>query len=226
MNIEYNFTGRDFLERAFERKRVAFLEDYRISEKPAWIWQFMPAQTLKIDPENQSLQQAIRTGAVGDYANNWWNGFQARQSISFVFDGLSSARADIAPGYATEVHTDGHIIIGLWTFPDNIVHQDGTKGLGVADFYSDAPEEAVVVARSIYASLGYEAGIVFTSTLHQANLLPMVNGRGNILAAASGRQTLRWSVSELGTPADLDSAGEDAARQFLRIYGRRLPRVR
>lgn len=226
MNIEQQFASNDFLERAFEHKRVAFLADYRISEKPAWIWQFMPVQALKVDPENRYLQQVIMNGAVDSYANDWWSGFQTRRSTSLVFDGVSSARADTAPGYATEVHTDGHVIIGLWTFPDGIVHQGGTKGFGVADFHADAPKESAQVARNIYASLSYDAGIMFTSTLHQANLLPMVNNRGDILIAASGRQKLRWPVAEVSTPADLNSAGEDAARQFLRIYGRQLPRVR
>lgn len=226
MIIEQQLASNDFIERAFEQKRVAFLADYKISKKPAWIWQFMPNQVLNIDPEDRSLQQVIRNGTVDDYPDNWWNGFQARQSATLVFDGVSSAHADTAPGYATEVHTDGHVIIGLWNFPDDIVYQDGTKGLGVADFYADAPKDAVLVASNIYASLGCEAEIFFTSTLCQANLLPLVNNRGYILSAASGRQTLRWPVTKVGAPAELDLVGEDAARQFLRIYGRQLPRAR
>lgn len=209
------------LERAFDRKRASFLEDYELRSKPALILQAWPVEPLDVDTSNEKLQDAMRKGGGPASGDGWWNGFTFGWWPTLVFDGLSSKSEHSAAGWATEVHVDGHIVAGVWTFP---TASEGTSDaqLGVADFYSGTFKDFSYLATQILSSLEVSGAVHLTTTMHMADKLAYLAGRGRISAPAPNRKTLRWPIATT-TGADLTKTSSAMAVQFMRTYGRRAP---
>lgn len=209
------------LERAFDRKRASFLEDYELKSKPALILQAWPAAPLEVDILDQNLQDAMRTGGGPTADDGWWNGFTFGWRPTLVFDGLSSKTEHGASGWATEVHVDGHIVAGVWTFPEGAEGTDAPRS-GVADFYTGAFKDFSYLATQVLGILRGTGAVHLTTTMHLADKLALLAGRGRVSAPAPKRKTLRWPIATT-TGADLAKTSSAMAAQFMRTYGRRAP---
>lgn len=125
------------LERAFDRKRTSFIDDYELSSKPALIWQCWPTCELVVDTSNKKVREAIRNGGGSASNDGWWHGFKMGWESALVFDGLASTSDRAGAGWATELHVDGHLAAGVWTFPE-LGATSATPGPGVAEFFVGA----------------------------------------------------------------------------------------
>lgn len=207
------------LERAFEQKRKNFLDDYELNSKPALILQAWPVEPLSLDISNEKLREAMRQGGGSASEDGWWYGFKFGWWPALVFDGLSSKSEHGSAGWATEVHVDGHIAAGVWTFQEA---NEGTAApqMGVGDFYSNVFLDFTYLVSEVLGALGVSGAVQVTATVHLAEKLALFGGYGRISAPAPNRRTLRWPIATT-TVADLPGAGSAMAAQFMRTYGRK-----
>lgn len=210
------------LERLFERKRNGFLEDRELLAKPSLTWQCWPADALALDLSNDKVREALVEGGGPASTDGWWHGFKLSWRPALAFDGLTSSTDQGDAGWATALHADGHLVAGIWTFPE-LGTQSATPGPGVADFYAEAFRDFAYMAAKVYEAVGYTATLHLTSTMHQADKLPLLGGYDRVVAKASKRKTLRWPIAT-STIAELPEVGSAMATQFMRIYGRNLPK--
>lgn len=223
MTSAAEYSLEDALERVLARKRDSFAEDYGLRAKPALVWQCMPEESLDVDVVDDALRTAIQEGAGDVSDTGWWYGFNAGRRPVLVFDGLASTSAVDASGWATECHADGHFMAGVWTFPE--VSPNGqTPRAAVADFYVDAFRDFASVAGKVYEAVSYSSRVVLTCTMLQANQLPLAGHRDRIIAPAVQRQVLRWPMLTVESPGHLKVACSAMAAQFMRAYGRAVPK--
>lgn len=212
----------EVIDRAFDRKRANFLDDHDLRDKPVLVWQAWPVNELLFDVSSEKLQEAMRGGGGAASDDGWWYGFKMSWRPALMFDGLTSSADREGAGWATEVHVDGHISAGLWSFPE--VAQGGTTPvLGVVDFYVDAFRDFAYLAGKVMEAAGASGAVHLTATMYHADRLALLAGRGHIAAPAPKRKTLRWPIAIVDA-ADLLEASSSMAAQFMRIYGRSLPK--
>jgi hypothetical protein len=103
----------------FRRKLRNFCDDYALNGKPMLILQCCPTKPRELDVKSQVLVDALEAG-TGSQADRggWWYGFHAGRRPVPVFDGLAAYSAEDGQGWMTEIHSDGHLIGGLWNFPE------------------------------------------------------------------------------------------------------------
>ena len=210
------------LERAFHRKRSNFLEDYELSAKPALILQAWPTNALEVDISSEKLRESMRGGGGPASSDGWWHGFKMSWYPSLVFDGLASAKDLSGAGWATEIHVDGHVSAGVWTFPESSPGS-ANPGPGVADFYVDAFRDFTYLASKVFEAIGTSDAVNLTATMHQADRLPLLANPGRVVAPAPKRKTLRWPIATVNA-AECPRVGALMAAQFLRAYGRNAPK--
>lgn len=207
------------LERAFERKRANFLEDYDLKAKPALIWQAWTADKLEVDISDEKLREAMRGGGGPASDDAWWHGFKVSGWPTLIFEGLASTKDRDGAGWATEVHVDGHITAGVWTFPGS-GQGSATPGHGVAEFYVDAFRDFTYLASKVFDTAGASGAVHLTATMHQADKLALLADPGHVVAPAPKRKVLRWPIATVDA-AELLGAGSAMAAQFMRVYGRK-----
>lgn len=212
-------TGKDGLQRAFDRKRADLLDDYALATRPSLILQASLSGPAYIDLSNTQLQDAFRKGGGAKAGDGWWNGFQFSWWPRLVFDGLSS-KNDHDAGWATELHDDGHLAAVVWKFPGS---NEGSAeaGLAIADFYVCTFRDFCHLAEQVAVALGLSGPVQLTATLHKAHQLPLVDTRGRIAVAAPLRSTFSWPRVSVDA-AGLSAAGLIMAGRLMRIYGRKV----
>ena len=210
-----------FHEGVFKRKLDAFVEDYSLESKPALVFQAIPAGTTAIDVTKHSVQTALHEGADAISDTGWWYAFKASGRPVLVFDGLASSSNAGEQGWVSEVHEDGHLIAGLWTFPHVREHEQESQP-AAASFYVHAFRDFGFVARKVYEAASYSGGVVATCTLLQANLLPLAAPRGgSVIASASKRSVLHWPLQTAASLDVMDAVCASMAVRFMRTYGKR-----
>lgn len=220
-NAEYML--EEALERALGRKRDRFVEAYGLQSKSALVWQCMPEEALAVDVADQTLRAAIQEGTNAFSDTGWWCGFKVGRRPALVFDGLASTSDADASGWVTEVHEDGHFLAGVWTFPEVSANGQASRP-AVADFYVDAFRDFALVAGKVYEAASYTSSVVVTCTMLHANQLPLAGNRDHILAPAVKRQVLRWPLLRAECPGHVQVACSAMAAQFMRAYGRAVPK--
>ncbi len=206
------------LERFFHRKRDGFIEDHELRNRPALLWQCMPCTPLALEVSNEKIREAMRGGGADD---GWWEGFRMNGPPRLAFEGLTSVGGSGDARWATELHVDGYLAAGIWTFPELRSHS-GEVVAGVADYYADAFLDFVQLARGIYEAAQYSDRLRLTCSMHLATRLVLLGGRDQVIAPAPKRSTLRWPIVATDV-AGLGDAGVAMAAQFLRAYGKRRP---
>lgn len=207
------------LERAFGRKRTNFLEDYDLSTKPALIWQAWPTNELNVDISSEKLREAMRGGGGPASDDGWWHGFKMSWSPSLVFDGLASTTDRGGAGWASEVHVDGHLCAGVWTFPES-AHGSSNPWAGIADFYVDAFRDFTHLAGKVFEAAGASGAVHLTATMHQADKLALIANPGRVVVPAPKRKSLRWPIATVNA-AELPGVASAMAAQLMRVYGKR-----
>jgi len=207
------------LEQHFERKRVNFLEGYGLLSKPALILQCVPDEPLPLDLTAEALVDAIRAGGGPAADDGWWHGLKNGDRPCLTFEGLSTRRRSYPEDWASDVHVDGSLIVGVWKFPPSSSFEpDTVPGVGVGDFYVQLFKDFAYLASKLYEAVAYSGVLHVTCTMHHADKLPLVNGHGQISVPASKRSTLRWPIATVdGT--GMSTVGDAMAAQFMRNYG-------
>lgn len=211
----------DAIERALERKRVNLITDYDLTTRPALIWQCMPAEPLGLDVSQEELKNTLGEGAQGKSTDNWWQGFYSGRRVAVVFDGLacSTSLAQYDSGWITQLHEDGQLLAGLWTFPQVQARDPDAPTLVLAEFHQSAFHDFVRLAEKIYRVAGHRGAVFVTCTMLQAHTLPMANNNGRTQVSPVKRQTLRWPVLTVGDTLSFAKAGEMMAARLMRAYG-------
>lgn len=205
-------------ERRLRTQRDVFVEDYAIAGKPALIWQSAPLQAVVFDVSSKPLQSALQAGAGLISDNGWWDGFEAHASPSLVFDGISSSKVGSA-GWAFQVHVDGSMIAGVWTFPD-VQRRDDSRQLSLAPFYVEAFRDFGYVVAKCYEANAYQGASTLTCTMNSADMLALVGARDNIVAEPVKRKTLRWPLIQVSDLSGIEDGCRSMAVQLMRAYGK------
>lgn len=214
----------DAAERALQRKRGNLVVDYELTKRPALVWQCMPIEDLTLDVESEQVCAAIQQGAGDGSSDAWWYGFKASRGAKPVFDGLASAGASDAAGWATQFHTDGHLIAALWNFPElGVTGEPG--GLAVCRFHTEAFRDFAVLASKVYEAAGVSSALLVTCTMLQAPKLALADDYGRVLAEPANRPELRWRVLKCEGTSDLQSVAKSMTSQFLRAFGKFAPKT-
>jgi hypothetical protein len=154
-------------------------------------------------------------------SDGWWHGFKMTGRPSLVFDGLASTTGRGGAGWASEIHVDGHLFAGVWTFPES-APGSANPWVGIADFYVDAFRDFTYLAGKVFEAASTSGEIHLTATMHQADRLALVENPGRVVVPAPKRKALRWPIATVNA-AELPGAGSAMAAQFMRVYGRKAP---
>jgi hypothetical protein len=196
---------------------MEFIEDYSLGDKPALIWQWRPVDRVEIDVAAPAVHDLMSRGAVSSRVQAWWYGFRASYGIANVFPGLSSTDPRNAPGWAGEVHTDGHLIAGLWSFPEMAV--DGAPVPCLSDFHMEAFRDFAELSGAAATVVAYTGASCMTATLVAATSLRIVRS-GNHWGhqpRPSTRDTMQWRV-RTGSNDQLRAIGDAMAADYKRAF--------
>lgn len=217
MGIHDRLLRDEAFERHLARKRDAFIEEYGIAGKPAFIWQCMPLSAVVFDVSNANLQNALRQGKGSESDDAWWYGFRSGSMPLLTFDGIASS-IRIDGGWTTQLHVDGHLIASVWSFP-SIRQQDGTEQTVLPTFFAEAFRDFGSLTQNCYEAASCSEYVV-TCTLEQANRLALAGARENILAPPVKRKTLRWPLLQVSNTEEGNAAAHQMGVQFMRACGK------
>ncbi len=199
------------------RRLTDFVEDYSLGDKPALIWQWRPCDLVEVDVSAPGVHDLISRGAVSSRMQSWWYGFRSSYGVVPVFSGLSSTDPRNAAGWAAEIHTDGHLIAGLWRFPD--VSTNGTPAACVSDFHLDAFRDFAELSETAAAVIKSTGPSCMTATLLAATSLQFVRSgnhwRGQ--AQRATRETMQWRV-RTGPNSQVRAIGDAMAADYKRAF--------
>lgn len=196
---------------------MEFVEDYSLEDKPALVWQWRPIDQVDVDVTAPAVLDLMTSGAVSSRVQAWWYGFRSSYGIANVFPGLSSTDPRNAPGWAVEVHTDGHLIAGLWSFPEMQV--DGAPVPCLSDFHMDAFRDFAELAGAAATVIGSTGASFMTATLLAATSLRIVR-RGSHWGQQprpTTRDTIQWRV-RTGSNDQLRAIGDSMAADYKRAF--------
>lgn len=205
----------------FERKLKTFGTDYDLKERPVLVVQACPVDAhIEIDLADSATRVALAQGN-GDATNSSWSGLQgATSGLRGSLDGIACVSGYVPPIWASELHTDGHLIAGVWDF-------DRPTGSGkdafitweYVEFFEDFGRLAAIVAAKIDQKT---ADWLVTATLLCADGLQYgskANRRSNRLSPPLRRRHLEFRVRKCAGLDGLLRAAGLMAKDFQRAYG-------
>lgn len=215
MKTVEDFAFTEALERELERKRVNFIEDYGLQGKPALIWQCIPLESAEVDVTSSAVNKALQSGASEISDAGWWGAFEHHRSPRFAFDGIASGFEGVEWGF--ELHTDGHLVASVWTFPD--FDFDGQPGIAIPSFYAEAFGDFIHTAKKVNASASTSGDLLVTCTFIGADSLPMVDNHRRVLAQAPKRKSVRWPLLTVKSEGDWEKVSVAMSNQLFHAYG-------
>lgn len=212
-------TSEGRAERRFARKLQTFVSDYQLDERPALILQAGPADVeLEVDMTGAAVRVALAQGGDGS-SNTWWNGLQSTAgTLRGSVDGLAAVSGASPPIWASELHTDGQLIAGIWDF-DRGDPQRPLITWDYAELFDDFGRLAEKVARQA-APEGTNWWI--TATFLRSNAVHYgseANRRINRVTPPLRRPQLDFRIRLGVGPQGLRSAIDLTRRDFRRAYG-------
>ncbi|MGT2453879.1 hypothetical protein ACU4GI_11505 [Cupriavidus basilensis] len=200
-----------------------FAVGYVPQSKPALLVQASPdIRGLEVDLSGIALQAALRHG--NDRQHAWWGGLHAPSELQPVFRGLACQDSREAPRWACEMHRDGSVIAGVWTFPEG---GSGSDRPCLHDFYVGFFDDFVEKALRLTADLAQPYRL--TATLLQASALPFATssyGGWQGTAAAPRLDTLQWPLRLVSAPEHWRAAATLMNAELFGAYGQTLPAPR
>lgn len=193
-----------------------FFNDHALESKPALIWQCAPVHPLEIDARAKSAAEALRQGASDDQTDGWWHAFRNHYAIELTFDGIKSRFRSDDPGWASELHTDGHIIAGVWKFPEAALADKSVPVL--MDFYQNAFADFGSLATRLLGALPMDFPVYITCTLLHANDLGFQRERQPGQIRMIRRSELQWKVRLVGSKVELEAASKVMGQELLLAY--------
>jgi hypothetical protein len=205
----------------FERKLKIFGADYELKERPALVVQACPVDVfVELDLADSALRVALAQGSA-DATNSSWTGLQgAASGLRGSVDGIACVSGYVPPIWASELHTDAHLIAGVWDF-------DRPTGSGkdalitweYVDLFADFGRLVASVATKIDRNT---ADWLVTATLLRADCLQYgskANRRTNSLSPPLRRPHLEFRVRPCAGVDGLQRAVGLMAKDFQRAYG-------
>jgi hypothetical protein len=212
--------SRNDIEQALDdpnlaRKVINFAQDFFLWDKPALLWSCMPSVTLDVDPTRASVLDALRSGGRLEKRDGWWNGFASR-GPRLNFEGIAGVDATSDPGWASEFHSDGTVLCGLWSFPE----QNGKTF--VCNWHAAAFSDFGVLAAKLNKAVDYSGECMLTCTFFNSDG-PSYLQKDNIgfseVRPPQRRRILQWRVRRAATTDELSSLAEKMGAEYLRAYG-------
>lgn len=199
------------------RRLIDFVEDYSLGDKPALVWQWRPCDPVEVDVAASAVHDLMRRGAVSSRAQAWWSGFRSNYGVVPVFSGLSSTDPRNAADWAAEIHTDGHLIAGLWSFPE--VSVNGTSAACLSDFHIDSFRDFAELSETAAAVINFTGPSCMTATLLAAKGLQFVRSSTNWghQARPATRAMMQWRV-RTSPNSQLRAIGDAMAADYKRAF--------
>ena len=203
---------------AFLSRLLAFIQDYGIEDMPMLAWQCRPCEEAEIEVLGPPFLDVLPSGAVASTRTEGWCGFRSTHKPVPVFAGLSSAEPAGAPGWASELHTDGHLIAGLWDFSH--ASPAPSHGHCITDSHAEAFLDFAQFAERVARLVAPQGRFQMTATLvHAANLRFRWSDEIQHPAPRQVlREVLQWRVRS-GPVSELRAIGARMANDFRRAYG-------
>lgn len=212
----------DFAVRSrFDRKLRTFCADYDLTDRSALVVQASPADTpIELDLADAALRVALAQGGA-DAANSSRSGLQGTaSSLRGSVDGIACVSGHVPQIWASELHTDGRLIAGVFDF-------DRPTGSGndalitwdYVDLFADFGRLAVRVANKIDQNA---AAWLISATLQHADCLQYGskgNRHANRLSPPLRRRHLEFRVRKCAGVDGLQRAAGLMAKDFQRAYG-------
>ena len=204
------------------RKLKNFCVDYSLHDKPALVWQVMPTASVDVQWDDSQIPEVLRAGAGNTHnRDGWWYSFQSGRRPVPTFEGIAAYSFSDDQGWMTEVHSDGHLIGGLWSFP-NYPNQDGANRPALADFYQNAFIDFAQLALSMNSvgQLGFPC--LLTCTFINSDDISYVREKHPRLVASIKRKNLQWRVRTAASEAQLHSIMNLMSKELFHAFGQRL----
>jgi hypothetical protein len=102
---------------------------------------------------------------------------------------------DLVSGWMAEMHSDGHVIAGLWSFPEK------DAKLFLSEWHDRAFADFALLAKSLYAAAHQEGTLQITCTLLKASRLSFVgrDDRSQRNPRLLARPDLQWGFAHAPT---------------------------
>lgn len=210
------------VERRFARKRQAFLVDHDVSERPALVLQALPlGADIEVDVGDSSIKVALAQGG-SDGAAHWWDGLRSSASnLRGTVDGLACTSGTSPSLWASELHTDGHLIAGIW----DLDQAGGAECPRITWDYAEFFDDFGRLAAGLVAKLAKDANagewlatavIVRADSVHYGSY---ANRRSDRLRPPLKRANLEFRIRQCRGPQGLKMVMELMRRDFQRAYG-------
>lgn len=207
-------------ERRFAAKLRTFLDDYGLQAQPCLVLQARLVNAeIEVDVADPSVRVALAQGGV-DSSSSTWSGLQ-RSSAALLgsVDGISCVSSDAPPTWASELHTDGHLIAGVWDF--ELPGQAGPTFVTweYGEFFSDFGRLAGNVASKFQEGSG---DWMVTAILLRSDRLQYgsrANRHSNRLRSPLRRRDLAFRIRRCTGPDGLRRVAQLMGKDFARAYG-------
>jgi hypothetical protein len=204
------------------RKLHDYIVRHRLDERPALVVQACPVHAgLDIDVRGTQYSKLLADGS--GRLGAWWNGFtQLNARVEPSFHGIELVSFSEDPKWASELHTDGHLVAGTWTFPE-LPDAQGKVATVVPYFFTELFEDFVDIVAKLQQSLASPEGFDITATLWRANQLGFGRkstfGNNVTLCPPARAPTLQWRVRRAGDRTGLAQVATQMAGDLLGAYG-------
>lgn len=195
--------GRLKQEPEFLFRLQELLVNWKLGDKPGLVVQARPVGSRTLDVIAVKVRDALREGVDAHKVSSWWGEFEALRVLHNLH-GITGVVDSESPSWLTEAHRDGHMVAGVWNFPE--VPTRDTHVLAIVDWYRTFFLDSFKLMANVAASGGLDGEFRVTATLVNANMLRHAATNAASYAGLSGEvslaQNAQWSVltADIGTP--------------------------
>lgn len=162
-----------------------------LSEKAGLYVQVRPtAAGASLDVDAQAVRQVLQKGAEGE--ERWWDSLSAPQALSSVH-GITALMNSASPDWLVELHRDGHMLAGVWVFPD--VRTRDADVRVIVDWYASFFTQFLELAANVAKAANLSGDFVATATLVNAKELRYARSSphaGAIAGEACAQTNVQW----------------------------------
>lgn len=209
-----------------DEKFLQKLHDYvvlhELENRPALIIQAKPAgQSLELDARSSRYVQLLSEGS-GNVEERWWSGFVKYSApVKRSFHGIELVSCSDEPTWASELHTDGHLIAGIWSFP-GVQGENEEPHKALPYFFADIFRDFTAIVGKIplapsTLSFDITATLWLASHLHFGAKARFGNGVETRLPTRL--PVLQWPVRRATNQGELNEVAAKMAEDLLAAYG-------
>jgi hypothetical protein len=121
-----------------------------------------------LDVIDVKVRSALRDGIETNDTSSWWGNFEGNRMLHSLH-GITAIANTEAPTWLTETHRDGHMLAGVWDFPELPLRDKQVKA--IVDFYVSFFVDAFKLMANVAAAGGLSGEFHATATLVNASVL-------------------------------------------------------